>query len=207
MTARMKDYVSKIYELRYFIWHLVKLDLRNKFRRSKLGMIWTFLSPLCLTLIMSVVFSVVFHYNIATYAPYVLSGILFWDVLSSAFQAGAYVIISKDTDFDGIIRFWNASGRGEFSRPQAIRVTELAIVQNQTPVQNGGQNGNGGQSEKTSSRNRRTSSRRKSVKAAVVQEEKPAAVRTPEPETVKKPEPEPERKPGQSHKHAAHRTY
>lgn len=95
MTARMKDYVSRIYELRYFIWHLVKLDLRNKFRRSRLGMIWTFLSPLCLTLIMSVVFSVVFHYDIVTYAPYVLSGILFWDVLSSAFQAGAYVIISN----------------------------------------------------------------------------------------------------------------
>lgn len=86
---------SKLYEMRYFIWHLVKLDLQNKFRRSKLGMLWTFISPLCLTLIMATVFSVVFHSDIATYAPYILSGILFWDIVSSSFQAGAYAIIGN----------------------------------------------------------------------------------------------------------------
>ncbi|MBR3017225.1 MAG: ABC transporter permease [Clostridia bacterium] len=95
VSERTRNYWSKMYELRYFIWHLVKLDLRNKFRRSKLGMLWTFVSPLCLTLIMSVVFSIVFHYDIATYAPYILSGILFWDIMSSAFQSGAFVIISN----------------------------------------------------------------------------------------------------------------
>lgn len=95
MLARAKKYWQTIYELRYFILHLVKLDLRNKFRRSKLGMIWTFLSPLCLTLIMATVFATVFHNDIVTYAPYILSGMLFWDVVSSAFQAGGYSIISN----------------------------------------------------------------------------------------------------------------
>ena len=95
MGDRFKDYWTKMYEMRYFIWHLVKLDLRNKFRRSKLGMMWTFISPLCLTMIMSVVFSVVFHNDITTYAPYVLSGIVFWDLMNSSFQAGSYAIIAN----------------------------------------------------------------------------------------------------------------
>ena len=62
-----------------------------------------------------------------------------------------YVIVSKDTDFDAIIRFWNASGLGEFSRQPAIRFTELAVVQNQPAVPT------------TSSRSKRTSSRRKNT--------------------------------------------
>lgn len=92
----IKTYFFRLYKLRYFIIHLVKIDLKNKFRRSKLGLIWTFLSPLLLTLIMASVFSVAFHSDIATYAPYILTGILFWDVVSSAFQAGGYSIIGND---------------------------------------------------------------------------------------------------------------
>ena len=95
MNYRMKEYWSKMYEMRFFIWHLVKLDLRNKFRRSKLGMLWTFVSPLCLTMIMAVVFSTVFKADIKTYAPYILSGILVWDILGSSFQAGSYAIIAN----------------------------------------------------------------------------------------------------------------
>ncbi len=92
---RVTDYWHRMYELRYFLWHLVKLDLRNKFRRSKLGIIWTFLSPLLLTVIMAVVFSVAFHNDIKTYAPYILTGILFWELFSGSFQAGGYAIISN----------------------------------------------------------------------------------------------------------------
>ena len=76
-----------------------------------------------------------------------------------------YVIVSKDTDFDAIIRFWNASGLGEFSRQPAIRFTELAVVQNQPAVPT------------TSSRSKRTSSRRKNTSRTktVEQQVKPEA--------------------------------
>ena len=70
-----------------------------------------------------------------------------------------YVIVSKDTDFDAIIRFWNASGLGEFSRQPAIRFTELAVVQNQPAVPT------------TSSRSKRTSSRRKNTSRAKAAEQ------------------------------------
>ena len=89
------QYWTSLFELRFFLIHLVRLDLRNKFRRSKLGILWTFLSPLFLTMIMAVVFSVAFHSDIASYAPYILSGILFWDVFSGSFQSGSYAIISN----------------------------------------------------------------------------------------------------------------
>lgn len=112
----MKEYLQKVYDARYFWMHLARVELKNKFRRSKLGILWTFISPLCLTAIMSVVFSTVFHVDIVTYAPYILSGILFWDLLSSAFVAGSFAIISNDA----YIR--------QFSHPVTIYTLKCAIV-------------------------------------------------------------------------------
>lgn len=93
----IKSYWKRIFRMRYFIWHLVKIGLKNKFRRSKLGILWTFINPLCLTAIMSVVFSAAFHYNYNDYLPYVLSGILFWDLFSSSFIAGGNTFIGYDS--------------------------------------------------------------------------------------------------------------
>ncbi len=90
-------YFKKIYELRYFLWHLVKLDLKNKYRRSKLGILWTIVYPLGLSIIMGIVFSIAFNYNIISYMPYVLSGILFWDLVSGAFSGGAYSLLGNDS--------------------------------------------------------------------------------------------------------------
>ena len=95
LKQNLLSYFSCVYALRFFLTHLVVLDLKNKFRRSRLGILWTFLSPLFLTMIMSIIFSIAFNSDIVTYAPYILSGILFWDVFSSAFQAGSSAIISN----------------------------------------------------------------------------------------------------------------
>ena len=95
MKERLVTYFKTMYRLRYFLKHLVGLDLKNKFRRSKLGLLWTFISPLCLTLIMAVVFATVFKSDVATYAPYILSGMLFWEVFSGSFNGGANAIIAN----------------------------------------------------------------------------------------------------------------
>lgn len=91
----MKEYIKKIYDSRFFWLHLAKLELKNKFRRSKLGIFWVFLNPLCLTIIMSVVFAVAFHQNVVTYAPYILSGLLVWDVFTQSFVAASGTIIAS----------------------------------------------------------------------------------------------------------------
>lgn len=93
----IKKYYEHMFEMRYFIKYLVYIGLKNKFKRSKLGILWTFVSPLCLTIIMSVVFSVAFHYNYTDYLPYVLSGILFWDLVSQSFISGSSTVMAYDS--------------------------------------------------------------------------------------------------------------
>lgn len=99
----IKKYYKHMIHMRYFIAHLVTIGLKNQFRRSKLGILWTFISPLCLTAIMGVVFSVAFQYELKDYLPYVLSGILFWDLFTKSFVAGSSTIMG----FDSFIRQCN----------------------------------------------------------------------------------------------------
>lgn len=93
----INNYWQKIYELRYFLFYLVKLDLKNKYRRSKLGILWSILYPAGLTIIMGIVFAVAFKYDVIDYIPYVLSGILFWDLVNSSFSSGGYSLLSNDS--------------------------------------------------------------------------------------------------------------
>lgn len=92
----MRQYIIKIYRTRFFWSHLVRAELKNKFRRSKLGILWTFMNPLLLTLLMSAVFGVVFKMEFADYAPYVLSGLIVWDLVSSSFIGGGHSITTAE---------------------------------------------------------------------------------------------------------------
>lgn len=92
----MKDYWRRVYDARYFWLTLAGLDLKNRFRRSKLGLLWVCVNPLCLTAIMTAVFGTVFHSDMKSYAPYILSGILCWNVFVDSLVAGGMVIIGSE---------------------------------------------------------------------------------------------------------------
>lgn len=93
---KLKDYAKKIFKTRYFWIHLVRCDLKSRFRRSKLGMLWMLIQPLLLTMIMSTVFSTVFKQPLGEYAVYILSGIIVWDMVSSCTVAGGNSLMSAE---------------------------------------------------------------------------------------------------------------
>lgn len=92
----MKEYWQKIYKTRYFWSHLARCELKARFRRSKLGLLWTVLQPLFLTMIMAAVFSTVFRQPLGEYAVYILSGIVVWNLVSASIVTGGNSILSAE---------------------------------------------------------------------------------------------------------------
>lgn len=92
----MREYWSKIYETRYFWSHLAIMDLKSRFRRSKLGLLWTVFQPFLLTIVMAVVFSTVFHQPLGDYLLYILSGMVVWDVLTMSVNNGGSCFLSSE---------------------------------------------------------------------------------------------------------------
>lgn len=92
----MKEYWIKIYKTRYFWSHLAKCELKARFRRSKLGLLWTVLQPLFLTMIMAFVFSTIFRQPLGEYAVYILSGMVVWNMINAGIIAGGSSILSAE---------------------------------------------------------------------------------------------------------------
>ncbi len=90
----MTGYLHNIWSSRYFWLHLARAELRARFRRSRLGILWAILQPLLLTLLMAFVFGSVFRLPMSEFAPWVFSGILVWGFISAAVVAGCSSLLS-----------------------------------------------------------------------------------------------------------------
>jgi len=90
----MTRYLSEVWAARYFWAHLARAELRARFRRSRLGILWALLQPLLLTMLMAFVFGTVFGYGMADFAPWVFSGILVWGFISGSMTTGCTSLLA-----------------------------------------------------------------------------------------------------------------
>lgn len=72
----------------FLIRQLVSRDFKTKYKRSALGMAWSFLNPLLTMSVQYVVFSTLFQSDIPNYPVYLLSGIVFFNFFSEAISMG-----------------------------------------------------------------------------------------------------------------------
>lgn len=68
----------------FLIKQLVLRDFKTKYKRSTLGMVWSFLNPLLTMGVQYIVFSTLFKSDIPNYPVYLLSGIVFMNFFSEA---------------------------------------------------------------------------------------------------------------------------
>lgn len=89
-------YLADLVRYRHLAWNLVGSDLRSRFRRSHLGILWAVLQPLGFSLIIAVVWSQVFKAaSIMTFTIYVYSGMLVWDYISQCVTIGLDSLMSS----------------------------------------------------------------------------------------------------------------
>jgi lipopolysaccharide transport system permease protein len=74
----MGNYLKEIWYCRYFWLSLVKMDLRTRYRRSVLGIGWSLLNPIAMTIILTTVFHAIFKQPIKEYALYLITGLATW---------------------------------------------------------------------------------------------------------------------------------
>lgn len=67
---------------RYLIKQLVSRDFKTKYKRSVLGVLWSFLNPLLMLMVQFLVFSTLFKSTIPNYALYLIIGIICFNFFS-----------------------------------------------------------------------------------------------------------------------------
>jgi ABC-type polysaccharide/polyol phosphate export permease len=68
---------------RSWIWtRLAYQDIKERYRGSVLGPFWVTLTNLIMVAAMGTIYSELFHVEVATYVPYIMTGILIWQFIS-----------------------------------------------------------------------------------------------------------------------------
>jgi lipopolysaccharide transport system permease protein len=76
---------------------LVRNDLRNRYRRSMIGIGWSLLQPIAMTAILCVVFSRMFGNDLQEAAPRMLSGLTFWGFITAVILQGCQCFFSGES--------------------------------------------------------------------------------------------------------------
>lgn len=76
--------IIAIQKYRFLIRQLVARDFKTKYKRSVLGMFWSFLNPLLMMVVQYFVFSTIFRSDIPNYAVYLLIGIVTFNFFNEA---------------------------------------------------------------------------------------------------------------------------
>ena len=87
----MLAYLGSIWRCRFFWLSLVMMDLRTRYRRSFLGMGWSLLHPILMTIILYTVFRNITMdpQNADIFAPYLLAGLATWGFITTGAVAGS----------------------------------------------------------------------------------------------------------------------
>lgn len=76
MNVHFKNFMK----YKFLLKELVVSDIKIKYRRSMLGIMWSVLHPLMLMVVLTIVFSSLFKSNIPNFPVYVLTGRMIWDL-------------------------------------------------------------------------------------------------------------------------------
>lgn len=80
----MTGYIQNFLKFQPLLNELVARDIKIKYRRSVLGILWTLLNPLLMMVVLSIVFSNLFKFDVENFPLYLLSGQVVFNYFSNA---------------------------------------------------------------------------------------------------------------------------
>jgi len=93
----MSKYIQNFIKFQPLLQELVARDIKIKYRRSVLGVLWTLLNPLCMMVVLSVVFSNLFKFDVENFPLYLLSGQVVFTFFSDSTTSSMSAIINNSS--------------------------------------------------------------------------------------------------------------
>lgn len=86
--GKSKQIIRNFTKYNNLLYELVKKNIKLKYRRSYLGILWTLIEPLLTMIVLTVVFGTFFNKGTKQFPVYVLTGRLLFSFFQSATKAG-----------------------------------------------------------------------------------------------------------------------
>jgi ABC-type polysaccharide/polyol phosphate export permease len=92
--SALLPYIETFSRFRFLLWQLIQRDFKSKYKRSVLGILWTLLNPLLTMIVLTIVFSNLFRFDIPNFPVYLLSGQIIFGFFSEATNASMISVIA-----------------------------------------------------------------------------------------------------------------
>lgn len=92
----MQSYLGAVWRSRYFWLSLIRMDLRQRYRGSVLGLGWSLLHPIAMTVILCTVFHHIFHADVRQYGPFLLAGLACWNYITFVTVQGSQCFLDSE---------------------------------------------------------------------------------------------------------------
>lgn len=95
---KMKRVLIKKEDIKQYVFVIKELtarEIKRKYARSSLGIIWSVLNPLLMMIVMSLIFSTMFRRSIENFPIYYLTGTLFWGLFSGATNSAMSALVDN----------------------------------------------------------------------------------------------------------------
>ncbi len=93
----MKGRFSDILQYVFVIRELTSREIKRKYARSSLGIIWSVLNPLLMMVVMSLIFSTMFKKSIENFPIYYLTGQTVWGLFNGATNSAMTALVDNKT--------------------------------------------------------------------------------------------------------------
>lgn len=91
----MINYFKELFKYRELLWNLTRKELKVRYRGSILGIFWSLLNPMIMTLVYTFVFSIVLGSTTKDFPIFLLSGLIPWNFLASSLNVGIDSIVGN----------------------------------------------------------------------------------------------------------------
>ena len=96
----MSKYIQNFKKFRPLLNELIMRDIKTKYRKSVLGVFFLFLNPLFMMVVLSVVFSNMFKFDVEYFPVYLLSGQLIFNFFNEATTNAMGAIVTNFFEFN-----------------------------------------------------------------------------------------------------------
>ena len=91
----MKKTREERQQFMFAVKQLVTREIKRKYARSYLGILWSVLNPLLSMAVMSLIFTTLFKRSIANYPIYYMTGQIMWSLFSTATSTSMTAIVDN----------------------------------------------------------------------------------------------------------------
>ncbi|MBQ6887279.1 MAG: ABC transporter permease [Lachnospiraceae bacterium] len=95
---KKKKFLRKAEEAKQYLFVISELtsrEIKRKYARSSLGVIWSVLNPLLTMIVMSLIFSTMFRRSIENFPVYYLTGQILWSMFSAATDSSMSALVDN----------------------------------------------------------------------------------------------------------------